>query len=140
MKPLKGQTFQPPFYLDPQDKTIKIPSSLNTHYREYQRDGVVFFYERYKKGRGGLLGDDMGLGKTLQVIGFLSAIMRKLGDERDMKRRYNHVSKLQDNEMWKKHKKLPPANQTWPTALIIAPSSVVGNWERELQKVIFKGL
>lgn len=137
MKLPTGRTLQRPFYFEPlKDRTIKIPSSLYSHYRDYQRDGAVFFYERYKQGRGGLLGDDMGLGKTLQVIGFLSGIMRKLGDERDMGRRHKHVSKLQDGEMWKKHKKLPPANQTWPTALIIAPSSVVGNWQREFQKVM----
>ena len=100
----------------------------------------MFFYERYKQGRGGLLGDDMGLGKTLQVIGFLSAIMRKYGDERDIRRRHEHVSRLQDKEMWKKYRKLPPANQVWPTALIIAPSSVVGNWEREFQKVMSRPL
>lgn len=61
--------------------------------------------------------------------------MHKYGDERDSDRRYKHVSKLQDGDSWKKHRKLAPANETWPTALIIAPSSVVGNWEREFQKV-----
>lgn len=40
---------------------IKVPAAINTYLREYQRDGVRFFWERYKDDRGGLLGDDMGL-------------------------------------------------------------------------------
>ncbi|KAJ3811975.1 P-loop containing nucleoside triphosphate hydrolase protein, partial [Lentinula aff. lateritia] len=89
-------------------------------------------------GRGGLLGDDMGLviylfSKTVQVIAFLSAIMAKTGFESDEDRRRNHVRNLQNQSRWKETKKLPPANGTWPTCLIVAPSSVVHNWERELQ-------
>jgi hypothetical protein len=38
-----------------------VPGSINTYLREYQREGVLFFWERYNKGHGGLLGDDMGL-------------------------------------------------------------------------------
>ncbi|KAI0759189.1 P-loop containing nucleoside triphosphate hydrolase protein [Irpex lacteus] len=60
--------------------------------------------------------------------------MGKLGDNRDENRRREHVSKLQDGESWKLQRTLPPANETWPTCLIIAPSSVVPNWERELHK------
>ena len=43
------------------DKNIAVPGSINTFLREYQRDGIKFFYERYTQRRGGLLGDDMGL-------------------------------------------------------------------------------
>lgn len=38
-----------------------VPASINTYLREYQRDGVRFFYDMYDQDRGGLLGDDMGL-------------------------------------------------------------------------------
>lgn len=38
-----------------------VPAALNTYLRDYQRDGVKFFWEQYQEGRGGLLGDDMGL-------------------------------------------------------------------------------
>lgn len=38
-----------------------VPAAINTYLREYQRDGVRFFWRQYKEGRGGLLGDDMGL-------------------------------------------------------------------------------
>lgn len=74
-------------------------------------------------------------GKTIQVISFLSAIMKKHGDQRDVDRRRNHVSKLQDGVEWKKYRTLPPADAVWPTCLIIAPSTVVANWEREFETV-----
>ena len=61
--------------------------------------------------------------------------MRKTGTAKDEFRRRDHVAKLQDSEDWSKFRKLPPANEMWPTALIIAPSSVAMNWQRELQTV-----
>lgn len=63
--------------------------------------------------------------------------MKKTGYQCDEERRQNHVRALQDLPAWKKHKIVPPADATWPTCLIIAPSSVVHNWERELQTVRF---
>lgn len=71
----------------------------------------------------------------MQVIAFLSAIMGKSGVSSDEKRRHYHVQRLQDGESWKKDRKLPPANETWPTALIVAPLSVVDNWAREFATV-----
>ncbi|KAL5520387.1 hypothetical protein ACEPAG_9611 [Sanghuangporus baumii] len=121
-----------PFVLDA-EKNIKIPAPINAFLREYQREGVRFFYERFKEGRGGVLGDDMGLGKTIQVISFLAAIMEKHNDRRDVDRRRKHVAHLQDSEEWRIHRRLPPANATWSTCLIIAPSTVVHNWEREFE-------
>ncbi|KAJ7079572.1 RAD26-like SNF2 family DNA-dependent ATPase [Mycena belliarum] len=121
-----------PMVLDA-EQGIEVPGAINTYLREYQREGVRFFWERYKEGRGALLGDDMARRKTIQVIAFLSAIMKKTGFKTDRDRRHMHVSALQDGREWKRHKKLPPANATWPTCLIIAPSSVVGNWEREFR-------
>lgn len=40
---------------------VQVPGSINTFLRDYQRDGVTFFWERFRDGKGGLLGDDMGL-------------------------------------------------------------------------------
>jgi len=61
--------------------------------------------------------------------------MKKTGTARDIDRRRNKVSRLQDGSRWKKNRQLPPANKYWPTCLIIAPSSVVPNWEREFETV-----
>lgn len=49
-----------PYHIDPDDPSIAIPASINRFLREYQRVGVDFFYTRYKRGYGGVLGDDMG--------------------------------------------------------------------------------
>jgi hypothetical protein len=46
-----------------------VPAAINTYLRDYQREGVLFFWDKYRQGRGGLLGDDMGL---------VSAIRRRL--------------------------------------------------------------
>ena len=61
--------------------------------------------------------------------------MRKDGVRTDKHRRRKFVSKLQDGEAWKQRRQLPPANAKWPTCLIIAPSTVVHNWEREFETV-----
>ncbi|KAJ6542692.1 P-loop containing nucleoside triphosphate hydrolase protein [Mycena capillaripes] len=112
---------------------IQVPATINTYLRDYQREGVKFFWERYNEGCGALLGDDMGLGKTIQVISFLSAIMKKEGIKTDRNRRRNRVAALQERKAWKKNGTLPLADAKWPTCLIIAPSTVVMNWEREFK-------
>jgi SNF2 family DNA or RNA helicase len=140
-----------PLVLD-EEGHIVVPSYINTHLREYQRDGVRFFYNQFKQGRGALLGDDMGLvlplcrlvnalnllypqGKTIQVISYLSAIMKKYGDSRDIDRRRHRVSDLQDTLQWRQNRSVPPANVNWATCLIVAPSSVMWQWQREFDTV-----
>ncbi|KAI9454269.1 P-loop containing nucleoside triphosphate hydrolase protein [Russula earlei] len=113
---------------------IRVPPSLSKCLRLYQREGVQFLFQRYILGRGAVLGDDMGLGKTIQVISFLSALMRKSGTPSDRERRRNRVSQLQDGREWHDGRKLPPPDDKWPTALIITPSSVVNVWTREFAK------
>jgi DNA excision repair protein ERCC-6-like 2 len=168
----EGQKYLGPVVLS-RENGIMVPAAINTYLREYQREGVQFFWDLYNEERGGVLGDDMGLvgqlvapvstlrcscdfdcrvsvgisctreslilatmtGKTIQVISFLSAIMKKYGDRRDVDRRRNHVSTLQDGVQWKKYRTLPPPDAVWPTCLIIAPCSVVENWKREFEKV-----
>lgn len=61
--------------------------------------------------------------------------MKKCGDAQDKGRRRKHVSRLQDSKEWRLDRTLPPANATWPTCLIIAPSSVIYNWKREFETV-----
>lgn len=61
--------------------------------------------------------------------------MHKKGLASDIDRRRKHVSKLQDGKAWRKYRELPAADASWATCLIIAPSTVVHNWEREFETV-----
>lgn len=114
------------------DQGITVPAPINRFLRPYQREGAKFFYDKYKAGTGGVLGDDMGwvkvmsywqladacrLGKTIQVIAFLSAIMRKTGTIQDHDRRKQTVRSAAE-AMSPKH---------WPTALIVCPKSLIRN-------------
>ena len=49
----------------PKARPVEVPPSINTHLRDYQRAGALFFWERYQENRGGLLGDDMGLVRSI---------------------------------------------------------------------------
>lgn len=111
------------YRLDATDARIVIPRSINRFLREYQRIGVQFLYDKYKAGRGAILGDDMGLGKTIQVISFLSAIMRKTGTLVDFQRRKKLI-RTSSTSVNPRH---------WPTAIIVCPKSLISNWQRELE-------
>jgi len=128
--------FRPAFSLSPQqlatgplilEDSVKVPAPINRFLRDYQREGVSFLYENYKRKQGGLLGDDMGLGKTIQVIAFLSAIMKKQGlESTDENRRIKSVRAGRVSAQGQQ------SNQNWPTCLIICPNSVQTNWQNEL--------
>ena len=80
---------------------------LKATLRPYQRDGVAWLQHLRSCGVGGILADDMGLGKTLQTI---AHICIEHGEGR-MQGRYGNKR-----------------------VLIVAPTSLVGNWKKELEK------
>ena len=80
--------------------------------RPHQREGVKFLYEccaglREYKGCGCILADDMGLGKTLQGIALMYTLLKQNTAGRE--------------PMVKK-------------AVIVCPTSLVTNWDSEIQK------
>ncbi|MEL6321061.1 MAG: DEAD/DEAH box helicase, partial [Cyanobacteria bacterium J06626_14] len=83
------------------------PESFEGHLRGYQKRGVAWIQYLEELGLNGCLADDMGLGKTVQVIA-------RLVQEREQAQK-------------KTRTKLPPT-------LLIAPTSVVGNWFHEIHK------
>ncbi|NJN30534.1 MAG: DEAD/DEAH box helicase [Synechococcales cyanobacterium RM1_1_8] len=95
-----------------QDKSqmvaIADPTQLHGTLRDYQRRGVSWLSYLESLGLNGCLADDMGLGKTIQVIA-------RLVQEREP----NPASPA------------PVPKGLLPT-LLVAPTSVIGNWLREI--------
>ncbi len=88
-------------------KGPKKPRNLKAQLRPYQESGYQWLWFLHEIGSGGVLADDMGRGKTIQTLALLLAV--KAADEKsDEKKRFK--------------------------ALIVAPTSVVTNWMREMDK------
>lgn len=86
---------------------VEDPTRFQGKLREYQKRGVSWLQYLDQLGLNGCLADDMGLGKTVQVIA-------RLVQERE---------DLQAQQI----AKVPPT-------LLIAPTSVIGNWFHEIGK------
>ncbi|MEM6253081.1 MAG: DEAD/DEAH box helicase [Cyanobacteria bacterium P01_D01_bin.156] len=101
------------------DKTklqpVDNPDSFEGQLREYQKRGVSWLQYLEELGLNGCLADDMGLGKTVQVIARL-------------------VQEREPEKSRKGRKKSKTESIQLPPTLLIAPTSVVGNWQREIQK------
>ncbi|XEC93344.1 DEAD/DEAH box helicase [Paenibacillus tarimensis] len=84
---------------------VKKPEAFMGELRPYQLEGVSWLAFLRRFGLGGCLADDMGLGKTIQFTAYLLHIMEGRRDE-----------------------------GTKAPSLLICPTSVIGNWEKELQR------
>ena len=88
------------------DAAPQLPETLARTLRPYQLEGVRFLVNVTESGFGACLEDDMGLGKTLQVIAWLAHLQGRgvLGESGQ------------------------------GAALIIAPASLLTNWQQELAR------
>jgi SNF2 family DNA or RNA helicase len=89
-------------------KGARKPRNLRAQLRPYQEQGFHWLWFLHEIGSGGVLADDMGLGKTVQTLALLLAV------------------KNEDAKIETKRKPF--------RALIVAPTSVVTNWLREMDK------
>jgi SNF2 family DNA or RNA helicase len=80
------------------------PAALQATLRPYQQRGFSWLAFLQRYGLGACLADDMGLGKTIQTIALL---------------------------LYQREMQLP---QAAAPALLVCPTSVVGNWLREVQR------
>lgn len=80
---------------------------LQATLRAYQEAGVQWLYLLTRLGLGACLADDMGLGKTIQVLSLLLILKREAGLKRE------------------------PVNTPHTPSLLVAPASLLANWETE---------
>ncbi|EGI60320.1 DNA repair and recombination protein RAD54B [Acromyrmex echinatior] len=97
--------------MNQEEQEILVDSCLVAKLREHQRHGIVFLYEclmglKVPNYFGAILADEMGLGKTLQCITLI----------------------------WTMLKKGPYGKPIIKRVLIVTPSSLCNNWEKEFVK------
>jgi hypothetical protein len=98
------------------------PDAFHGTLRPYQLRGLQWLAFLDRLGIGGCLADDMGLGKTIQLIALL------LHERRDGVGRDGVTARERAKDSFPRD-----AATSLPT-LLFAPTSVVGNWEKELKR------
>ncbi len=105
---------------------ILLPDGLNAQMRNYQKAGFRWMQGLHKNGFGGCLADDMGLGKTLQTLALL--LKNKRREIHTAPNGMAHDGQLSLFDSFETQVKKQYAS------LIVLPTSLVHNWEAEIQK------
>ena len=87
-------------------EAVNPPDNLLTELRDYQHQGLNWLQFTREYQFNGILADDMGLGKTVQALAHL---------------------------LYEKQHQVNNTHEKRPT-LVIAPTSLMGNWKREAQR------
>ncbi|AJY73593.1 DEAD/DEAH box helicase [Paenibacillus beijingensis] len=85
---------------------LQEPEQFRGELRPYQRQGMSWLLFLRRFGLGACLADDMGLGKTVQFTAYLLHVKELVAQSGEPKR----------------------------PSLLICPTSVIGNWEKELER------
>jgi SNF2 family DNA or RNA helicase len=111
-----------------QDKTqmeeVADPAQFQGTLRPYQRRGVGWLVYLEHLGLNGCLADDMGMGKSAQVIAQLVYEREQSVPPPTAKRKTKKAEP----------KKAEPIGVNILPTLLIAPTSVIGNWGKEIEK------
>ena len=127
-----------------------VPEGLQGELRPYQQLGMSWLWFLRQYGFGAVLADDMGLGKTVQLIAYLLKVKDEIGalpemdsgevtsnvvtgtkTDADPKPVTGTKTNADPNSV-----KLKGTSEKTPVkaALIICPTSVLGNWQKELER------
>ncbi|PLT35829.1 DEAD/DEAH box helicase [Bacillus sp. V5-8f] len=132
---------------------LETPEALHGELRPYQSLGMSWLSFLRENGFGACLADDMGLGKTVQIIAYLLHIKEEqeldggeIGFAENQNAQEAHTVIVEEEEDGSDQ--LPNEEDTGeesiaggylahpfvPASLIVCPTSVLGNWQRELER------
>ncbi|SDD16272.1 Superfamily II DNA or RNA helicase, SNF2 family [Paenibacillus sp. UNCCL117] len=130
---------------------LEPPASFRGTLRPYQLEGISWLLFLRQCGLGGCLADDMGLGKTIQMITYLLHLREQSGNpageaEADQSAAdgraagagrlpttgYGHMAKEAAENDTGPLKQGAPGHGS--PSLLVCPTSVLGNWQKELQR------
>lgn len=105
-------------------EAVPVPAALNAELRPYQQEGLDWLAMLWKHRIGGILADDMGLGKTIQALALIA-----------------HAHEVAQGTVGATDGAPDRTPDTSAGAspgpfLVVAPSSVVPNWEAEARKFV----
>ena len=106
---------------------VHLPEGLDAELRSYQKTGFRWMFGLHKNGFGGCLADDMGLGKTLQTLALLQKLKRP-------EKSFTTLSDQTNNGQLALFSEPEPGEKVQCASLIVLPTSLVHNWEAEIQK------
>ncbi|CAG9537895.1 unnamed protein product [Cercopithifilaria johnstoni] len=110
----------------PENVGTDTPSSLLTELMPHQKEGLTWLLWRERQLLPcGILADDMGLGKTLSMISLIA----------NVKERRKHEEVMEGLNKKATKDSLIPSR----TTLIVAPASLIFQWEAEFQKHVKSG-
>ena len=108
---------------------INAAAGFDATLRPYQNHGLAWLAHLYELGMGGVLADDMGLGKTVQTLAHLHRLHTPLpfalSAAKGLTSELSNPSPQAQGEQKETHAK---------PSLIIAPTSVLSNWQREAER------
>ncbi|WP_462281584.1 DEAD/DEAH box helicase [Salinivirga cyanobacteriivorans] len=112
-------------------RNFDIPDEINATLRAYQKSGYNWMRRLREYNFGGCLADDMGLGKTLQTLSLLS--YHHLHSNGNTLRTQHNEHEATEGQLDLFSEQLKTLERK-ATSLIIAPASIVHNWQNETQK------
>ena len=107
---------------------IPPPAGLHATLRPYQADGLAWLEFMRQSALGGILADDMGLGKTVQMLALIQYLKEGGPGAATPESGKSRSKKDRDAEHRSNGAGLPGP------VLLICPTSVVTNWQRESAK------